>query len=152
LNAVILAQAARPDSADFWLFLHILGGMAAIGALTLSFVSFAVAWRGGSAPLTRLGFRSLLWAAIPAYLVLRISAQVLLDEEGLDDADLAWIDIGFIVTEPGSLLLIVATLLGGLAARQGAGPSVKARVATGLVGVLLIAYLIAVWAMTTQPA
>jgi hypothetical protein len=149
----ILAQAVdRTGTVDFWLFLHILGGMAAIGALTLSFVSFAAAWRGGSAPLTRLGFRSLLWAAIPSYLVLRISAQVLLDEEGLEDADLAWIDIGFIVTEPGSLLLIVATLLGGLAARQGAGPSVKARIATGLVGVLLIAYLIAVWAMTTKPA
>jgi hypothetical protein len=149
----LLAQAlGRPDSADFWLFLHILGGMATVGALTLSLVSFAVAWRGGSAPLTRLGYRSLLWAAIPAYLVLRISAQVLLDKEGLEDADLAWIDIGFMVTEPGALLLIVATLLGGLAARGDAGPSVKARIATGLVGVLLVAYLVAVWAMTTKPA
>ena len=40
----ILAQAARPDSADFWLFLHILGGMTSVGALTLSFASLAGAW------------------------------------------------------------------------------------------------------------
>ena len=47
-------------------------------------------------------------------------------------------------------LLIIATILGGLAARRasrGGGPSVSARVATGLVSVLLLAYLVAVWAM-----
>ena len=152
----LLAQAARPDSADFWLFLHILGGMASVGALTLSFASLAGAWRGGSAPLTRLGFRALLWAAIPAYLVLRVSSLVLLDKEGLEDAELAWIDIGFMVTDPGSLLLIAATVLGGVAARRagepGGGPAITGRIAAGLVGVLLIAYLVAVWAMTTKPA
>jgi hypothetical protein len=152
----ILAQAPpRTDSAEFWLFLHILGGMATVGALTLGLASLAGAWRSGSAALTRLGFRALLWGAIPAYLVLRISAQVLLDEEGLEDADLAWVDIGFMVTEPGLLLLIAATVLGGLAARRGGedgGPSVGARIATGLVALLLVAYLVAIWAMTTRPA
>jgi hypothetical protein len=151
----ILAQAARPDSADFWLFLHILGGMASVGALTLSFASLAGAWRSGSAPLTRLGFRALLWGAIPAYLVLRVSSQVLLDKEGLEDAELAWIDIGFMVTDPGVLILIAATVLGGLAARRarepGGSPAVGARIATALVALLLVAYLVAVWAMTTKP-
>jgi hypothetical protein len=151
----LLAQAARPDSADFWLFIHILGGMASVGALTLSFVSLAGAWRSGSAALTRLGFRALLWAAIPAYLVLRVSSQVLLDKEGLEDAELAWIDIGFMVTDQGLLILIAATVLGGLAARRarepGGGPAVGARIATALVALLLIAYLVAVWAMTTKP-
>jgi hypothetical protein len=151
----ILAQAARPDSADFWLFLHIVGGMTSVGALTLSFASLAGAWRGGSAPLTRLGFRALLWGAIPAYLVLRVSSQVLLDKEGLEDAELAWIDIGFMVTDPGLLILIAATVLGGLAARRaepGGGPAIGARIATALVALLLVAYLVAVWAMTTKPA
>ena len=152
----ILAQAARPDSADFWLFLHILGGMTSVGALTLSFASLAGAWRSGSAALTRLGFRALLWGAIPAYLVLRVSSQVLLDKEGLEDAELAWIDIGFMVTDPGLLILIAATVLGGLAARRaaerGGGPAIGARIATALVALLLVAYLVAVWAMTTKPA
>jgi hypothetical protein len=153
----ILAQAFdRPGDVDFWLFLHILGGMTSVGALTLSFASLAGAWRSGSAALTRLGFRALLWAAIPAYLVLRVSSQVLLDKEGLEDAELAWIDIGFMVTDPGLLILIAATVLGGLAARRagepGGGPAIGARIATGLVALLLVAYLVAVWAMTTKPA
>ena len=62
--------------------------------------------------------------------------------------------IGFTVTDLGVFLLIIATILGGLAARRasrGGGPSVSARVATGLVSVLLVAYLVAVWAMTTKP-
>lgn len=152
----ILAQAAdRPGDVDIWLFLHVLGGMTAVGALTLSAVSLAGAWRTGSAPLTRLGFRALLWGAIPSYLVLRVASQVLLDKEGLEDAELAWIDIGFMVTDPGLLLLIAATVLGGLAARRaeepGQGPLTTARIATGLVAVLLVLYLVAVWAMTTKP-
>ena len=154
--STILAQASRPDSADFWLFLHILGGMVGVGALTLSAASLAGAWRSGSPSLTRLGFRSLLWGAIPAYLVLRIAAQVLLDKEGLEDAEPAWIDIGFAVTDPGLLILIAATVLGGLAARRaeepGQGPLTTARIATGLVAFLLVLYLVAVWAMSTKPA
>jgi hypothetical protein len=51
-------------------------------------------------------------------------------------------------------LLIIATVLVGLAARRSqtaAGPSVSTRIATGLVALLLVAYLVAVWAMTTKP-
>jgi hypothetical protein len=56
----------------------------------------------------------------------------------------------------GVLFLIVATVLVGLAARRAGepgdgGPVVSARIATGLVSLLLVAYLVAVWAMTTKP-
>jgi hypothetical protein len=142
----------RPDAAEFWLFLHILGGMVAVGGLALCLVSLAAAWRTGSPALTRLGWRALLYGAIPGYIVLRVSAQFLLDKEGLEDADLAWIDIGFMVTDMGVLLLIIAGVLVGRAARRGeGGPAIGARVATGLVSVLLVAYLVAIWAMTTKP-
>jgi len=146
----------RPDAAKFWLFVHILGGMATVGALTLCAVSLIGAWRSGSAALTRLGFRALLWGAIPSFIVLRVAAQIVLNKEGLDNdnVDLTWINIGFTVTDLGVLLLIIATVTGGLAVRRasrGGGPSVSARVTTGLVSVLLVAYLIAVWAMTTKP-
>jgi hypothetical protein len=153
----ILAQAFdRPGDIDFWLFIHIFGGMTIVGALTLSLSSLAAAWRDGSAPLTRLGYRSLLLGALPGYLVSRISSQVLLDKEGLEDADLAWIDIGFMAAEPVFLLVIIATVLSGVAMRRAgrgdaAGPSVGVRVATGLVSFALLAYLVAVWAMTTKP-
>jgi hypothetical protein len=59
--------------------------------------------------------------------VLRVSAQLVLDKEGLNDADLAWIDIGFMVTDMGVLLLIIAGVLLGRAARRGqAGPTIGA--------------------------
>jgi len=152
----VLASVTRPDSWDLPLFLHILGGMVMVGALNLSLVSLIGAWRSGSPALTRLGFRSLLYGAVPAFLVMRVAAQWLLDKEGLEDADFAWIDIGFMTTDMGVLFLIVATVLVGLAARRAGepgdgGPVVSARIATGLVSLLLVAYLVAVWAMTTKP-
>ncbi len=156
MSLLATVVTTRPDAAKFWLFVHILGGMAMVGALTLCLVSLVGAWRTGSEALTRLGFRALLWGAVPAFVVLRVAAQVVLNKEGLDNdnVDLTWINIGFTVTDLGLLLLIIATVLGGLAlrrARRVGGPSISARVTTGLVSVLLVAYLIAVWAMTTKP-
>jgi len=148
--------ASRADSADFWLFLHILGGMATVGALTLCTVSLAGAWKNGSPALTRLGFRALLYGAVPAFLVMRIAGQIVLNKEGLDgdDVDFTWINIGFTVTDMGVLFLIVSTVLVGLAARRTdstPGPSTGTRISAGLVSLLLVAYLVAVWAMTTKP-
>jgi hypothetical protein len=74
----------------------------------------------------------------------------MLSKEGLEDAKLTWVDIGFMTSEPGLLLIIAATVLAGLAARRGsAGTGV--RVAAVLVSVLVVAYLVTVWAMTTKP-
>jgi hypothetical protein len=157
MSIVATVVTTRPDAAKFWLFVHILGGMATVGALTLCLVSLVGAWRTGSQALTRLGFRALLWGAVPAFIVMRVAAQIVLNKEGLDSdqVDLTWINIGFTVTDVGVLLLIISTILGWLAVRRanrgGTGPSVSARVTTGLVSVLLVAYLVAVWAMTTKP-
>ena len=72
--------------------------MVMVGALTLSLTSLAGAWRNRSAALTRLGFRALLWGAIPSYVLLRGTAQWIADKEGLEDSEDAWIEIGFMVT------------------------------------------------------
>ena len=142
----------RTDATKFWLFIHVLGAMTTVGALTLCLVSLAGAWRTGSEALTRLGFRALVWVAFPAFLVMRIAAQIVLNKEGLDndEIDLTWVNIGFSVTDMGFILLIIAAILGRLATRR-PGASVWTRVTVGLVSVLLIAYLVAVWAMTTKP-
>jgi hypothetical protein len=147
----------RPDSWDLPLFLHILSAMALVGATTLAVASLAGAWRSGSLALTRLGYRALLLGVIPSWIVMRLSAQWIADKEGLEDADLTWVDIGFMASEPVFLLVIIATVLAGVAMRRAgrgdaAGPSVGARVATGLVAFALLAYLVAVWAMTTKPS
>jgi hypothetical protein len=147
----------RPDSWDLPLFVHSLGAMTLVGATTLAATSLAASWRSGSLALTRLGYRALLLGVIPAWIVMRLSADWIADKEGLEDADLTWIDIGFFAAEPVFLLVIIATVLAGLAMRRArrrdaAGPSIGVRVATGLVSFALLAYLVAVWAMTTKPS
>ena len=152
--ATVVTQ--RTDATKFWLFVHILGAMATVGTLTLCLVSLAGAWRTGSQALSRLGFRALVWGAVPSFVVMRVAAQILLNKEGLDsdDIDLTWVNIGFTVTDIGLIVLIAAGIMGRLASRraeQGDGASVWTRVTVGLVSLLVVAYLVAVWAMTTKP-
>ena len=149
----------RPDSWDLPLFVHIFGAMLLVGALTLSAVSLIAAWRSGSAPLTKLGFMSLFYGAIPGYIVMRGGAAWIAHKEGLDNdkVDLTWINIGFSVSDIGVVLLIASVVIGGTAVRtinrgHGGTPNIATRIATGLVSVFLIACLVAVWAMTTKPA
>jgi phage shock protein PspC (stress-responsive transcriptional regulator) len=147
---VIVLATVRPDDWNLPLFLHTLGAMVLVGGLVLAVASLVAAWRGGEAATVRVGYRALLLAVLPGWLVMRLAAEWILSKEGLEDANLAWVDIGFALAEPGLLLLIVATVLAGLAARRGrAGTGV--RVAAVLVSVLVVAYLVAVWAMTTKP-
>jgi hypothetical protein len=152
------ASVTRPDSWDLPLFVHILGAMLLVGGLTLSAVSLIGAWRSGSAALTKLGFMSLFYGALPGYVVMRAGAQWIAHKEGLDNdnVDLSWINIGFSVSDLGFVLLVVSLIIGGIAVRrinrgEGGTPSVSARIATGLISVFLLACLVAVWAMTTKP-
>ena len=150
----------RPDEWNFALFVHVLGALALVGATVLATTSLAAAWRDGSLAATRTGYRTLLIGVIPAWIVMRIGAQMIGDKEGFIDLDEppAWIEIGFITSEPFLLFVIIATVLAGLAVRragrEGAtdGPSVGIRIATGLTAFVLLAYIVALWAMTTKPA
>jgi hypothetical protein len=154
---VSVLAAIRPDSWNFPLFLHVLGAMTMFGSLILATTALASGSRPGAAALRQLGYRALLWATIPAWLVMRITAEWIADKEGLNDLDEepAWVGIGYITAEPGLLLLIVATVLASLGARRardgGDGGGVQVRVALGLVSLLLLVYLVATWAMTAKP-
>jgi hypothetical protein len=152
-----LLGVIRPDDWNLPLFLHVLGAMTLVGALVLVVASLASARGGDSAAALRLGYRSLLLAAIPGWIVMRVAAQWIASKEGLDDLDdpPAWVDIGFITSEPTLLLLIAATICAGIAARRSregghsfGGLSAAALV---LVAISLVAYLIAIWAMSTKP-
>jgi hypothetical protein len=147
---VSVLAVIRPDDWNLPLFLHILGAMVLVGGLVLAVTALLAAWRGGEAASVRVGYRALLLAVLPGWLVMRIAAQWTLSKEGLEDAEITWIDIGFMTTEPGLLLIIAATILAGLAARRGGGGT-GVRVAAVLVSVLVVANLVAVWAMTTKP-
>lgn len=156
----------RPDEWNLALFVHVLGALTLVGAATYATTSLAAAWRGGSLDATRAGYRALLWGVFPAWIVMRIGAQWIADEEGLTDSTATWIEIGYITAEPFLLLLIIATVLAGLAVRragragddgpggptpEAGAPSTGVRVATGLVAFALLAYVVTIWAMTTKP-
>jgi hypothetical protein len=94
---------------------------------------------------------------IPAWIVMRLSAQWIASEEGLDDLDEppAWVDIGFLTSEPTLLLLIAATICAGIASRRArdggrafGGLNTAALV---LVAISLAAYVLAIWAMSAKP-
>jgi len=152
MNSLALLRA---DDTIVPLFLHIFGAMILVGALGLSAVSLIAAWKSLSPALTRLGFMTLFYGALPGYIVFRVGAEWIADKEGYSDSDLTWIGIGYGVSDMGFLLLLISLIIGGVSVRRmnrGGQPSaVSARIATGLVSLVLIGYLVAVWAMTVKP-
>ena len=147
----------RPDDWDFPLLVHVLGAMVLVGALVTVVTALLLVWRGGDAPrqafLTRFAFRSLLLAVIPSYIVMRIGAQWIESREDVDD-EAAWIGIGYVTADIGALLIIVATVLAGIAVRRMRGETGStglARAAAVVSSLVLAAYLVAMWAMTVKP-
>jgi hypothetical protein len=142
-------SAIRPDDWNFALFLHVLSAMVLFGAVVLAAVSVA----GDSQAGLRLGFRSLLIGAIPAWIAMRLSAQWIASKENLLDEDVdvpAWVDIGFITSEGSFLFLIAATVCAGIASRRGRGGGLRTATVV-LVGITIVAYVVALWAMSTRP-
>jgi hypothetical protein len=151
---VTVLAAIRPDSVNFPLLVHVLGATVLVGGLATALIAQGLDWRRqepGATAFTRLSFRALLLAALPGWIVMIIGAHWVYAREGWDDVDEepAWLGIGFITGEPGVLLLLISLVLAGLAVRRGSGT--LARIATVLTTVLLVAYVIAIWAMTAKP-
>jgi hypothetical protein len=148
--------AVRPDSWNFPLFLHVLGAMVLVALLATAVVVLTVSLRSDDRRAAlRLAFRTLLIGGIPAYLVMRVSAEWIASKEHLEDSDASWIGIGYSVADGGLLLLLVMTVLTGLAlrrARRGGQPTGLTRWATGLTLLLIVAYGVAIWAMASKPA
>jgi hypothetical protein len=149
--------AVRPDEWNLPLFLHVLGAMVMVGALVTAAGYLFAARRDGSLEAARVGFRSLLYAALPSFLVMRVGAEWIADEEGVADSDAAWIGIGYIGSDLGGLLLIISTVAAGLALRRARRAETTAigtgvAVAAWVVSALIVIYLIVIWAMTTKPA
>jgi cytochrome b561 len=152
-----LLAAVRPGEWNWALFLHVAGAMALVASLIIALFAIRIARTRGDQPAAQFAFRTLLRFTLPSYLVMRIAAQIIADKEKVSDSDDAWIGIGYLTTDAGLLLLIIALVLTGLMARRaksgtpvaGAG---QLRVAGVLAGILLVAYVVAIWAMTTKPA
>jgi hypothetical protein len=129
------------------LFVHILGAMLLVGSLAL--VALALADRE-----LRLGFRALLLGVLPGWVVMRGGAEWVASKQGISDLEASdvpsWVDIGYGIADPALLLILIATACAGIAAsrERGGGLRVAALV---LVGILLVACVVAIWAMSTKP-
>ena len=66
-----------------------------------------------------------------------------------------WLDIGFIVADWGGILFLLALVLGGLGVRRMGngrdGGTLLLRETMVIALVLIVAYVVAVWAMTGKP-
>jgi hypothetical protein len=128
----LAANLARPDDLNFLLFVHVLGAMLLVGSLLLTATVFTGA------------------------LVTRVFAQILADEPDYKPfEESTWMEIGFITTEPGLLLIVGAVVASGVglrrARREGGPVGTSGRVAAVLAWLMVLAYVGTIWAMTAKP-
>ena len=146
----------RPDAWDLPLFVHVAGAMVLMGAALLAGVALAgglrAAGSGQGATLTRFGFRTLLIGALPAFIVMRVGAEWIASEQEIEEP--AWIGIGYITSDGGALFLVAGLITAGIAQKRmgrGEAASGLTRAATILSLLLVVALLIALWAMSSKP-
>jgi hypothetical protein len=152
-----LLAAIRPDDQSFALLLHLVGATVAFGALLASATSLVLA--RGDTRLLRLGYFSLLLVGLPGLILLRIAGEWLYRLQNWDDLpeqidEPKWLQIGFIVADGGGLLLLLALALGGIGVyrlRNGKGGAGLLKATMVIALILIVAYVVAVWAMTGKP-
>ena len=146
-----MLAAIRPDSWNLPLFLHVLGATLLFGTVaTLAIAGFAERAQTEHAPfLARLVFRTFLLGVVPSFILMRVGAGLIADKE-FPDKTPGWVDVGFVVSEPGAILLIIVGILAWLGARkQGVG-----RVAFAvpiLASIYVVALGVAWFAMSAKP-
>ncbi len=167
--------AFRPDSWNLPLLVHITGATILVGGMLTAAIAFLTA--GGDVRRLRLGFHSLLFAALPGLIVAKIGATAIWSKESSHSFigaafphsdDPRWIMIGGTALDGGGALLVLALILGwfGLKRLDGGQGDFLAKVpvvknmsgATLLKGstiisvVLLVGYVLAIWAMGAKPS
>jgi hypothetical protein len=137
----------RPDAWNLPLFVHVAGAMLLVGTLVVVVAVSAGAARGGdgAAVLSRLSFRTLLIGVLPSYIAMRVGAEWVASEEAVGDP--TWVGIGYMTADAGLLLTLIAIGLAWRASRRGT----SGRAVMVLATVLLIAFAVAIWAMTAKP-
>jgi hypothetical protein len=148
--------AIRPDSVNLAVLVHVLGAMILVGGLVTAATATLVGWRDETNALRRLSFKTLLAVALPGWIVMRAGAEWAYSKEHLDQLpdDPTWIGIGFITSDFGGILLLLALILGGVGlrrARNGGGAGLL-KASAAIATVLVAVYVVAVWAMGGKPS
>jgi hypothetical protein len=153
-----MLAAIRPDIQSFALLLHLVGATVVFGALLASATSIVLA--RGDTRLLRLGYFSLLLVGLPGLILLRLAGQWLYQLQKWNDlpsqfARPTWLDIGFIVADWGGILFLLALVLRGKGVhrlRNDRGGTLLLRATMVISLVLIVGYVVAVWAMTGKPS
>jgi hypothetical protein len=153
-----LFAAIRPDNQSFALLLHLVGATVVFGALLASATSLLLAQ--GETRLLRLGYFSLLLVGLPGLILMRLAGEWLYRLQDWNKLppqidEPSWLKIGFVVADWGGLLFLLALALGGMGVyrlRNGNGGTVLLRATMVISLVLVVAYVVAVWAMTGKPS
>jgi hypothetical protein len=153
---VTVLAAIRPDDWNFPLLLHVFGAMILVGGLVAAVTALLLGWRRDTLWYSRLGFWVLLAVVFPAWWVMRIGAEWIYSKENFEEGNEPdWVGIGYLTAEPGLLLILIAIIVTGIGVRRLRGgegaTSGLTRIGGVLATLLLVAYTIAVWAMTTKP-
>jgi prolipoprotein diacylglyceryltransferase len=166
---------AKDFNINFPLLVHITGAMILVGGM-LGAASALVLARGDERKL-KLGYYSLLFVAFPGMVLTKIGATGIWAKESPHNLigaafphrdDPRWIEIGGTALDGGGALLVLALILGWFGVRRMAGaehdlltriPLVKKlsgetllKLTTAISVILLVGYVLAIWAMSTKPS
>jgi hypothetical protein len=153
-----MLAAIRPDSVNLPLLIHVLGAMMLVGTLLGVTLVTVLGWRSReNAPgLSRFALKMLLLGVLPAYLLMRVGAQWTESESKYpEDFEPSWLGVGYITADAGALLILISLILGAIGLRKlrdGSTGGVRFARIVGVISIILLAaYVVAVWAMTTKP-
>ena len=153
----MLFAVERPNDIDLALTFHVLGAMILVGGAVTAAAMAVIGWRDESSELRRRSTKTLLAVALPGWFIMRIAAEWVYAKENWDelpdDLQPDWIGIGYITADLGGLLLLIALILGWIGIRrdrQGGGGTLL-RISGILAAVLVLIYVVAVWAMGGKP-
>jgi len=147
----VIVLYLRPGSWSLPLYLHVLGATVLFGGtLALTILAVAAWRRENAAMLARLAFWTLVAVVLPAWIVMRAGAQWIVDKEFPGNNPPGWVAVGFIVSEPGLVVLLVLGIVSWLSARRGGTGRLAAALAV-LAPVYLAALAVAWFAMSAKP-
>jgi hypothetical protein len=131
------------------LFAHVLGAIVLFGGVAAVAVLAVAAARDGASALLlqRVAFATTLIVVWPGYVLMRVGAQIVANNEHLDKNAPGWLNVGFAVSDAGILVLALVTLLGWLAPRRPQAGKFLA----GLSVLYVIALGVAWFAMSAKP-
>ncbi len=152
-----MLAAVRSHGFDLAVFVHVAGAMILMGGLVTAAGAGIIGWRDTAGGLRRLAALTLFAVALPGWIIMRVGAEWAYSKSVWDNLpdnlQPTWLGIGYIIADASGIILLVALIAGGIGirrARSGGGAGLL-KTSTVLAAVLIVAYVVAVWAMGGKP-